>query len=157
MSAFDNHNRVNPDYSGLQHYDYNSQAPEVVPLTTLPEVVPAPQYDQHNYPQQHQYNQQQWPKQDGEVPNSAHPNSAYPSSAYPESQSGWTSVSQRIPPPVEEPEKAEAPAKTILGLRRRKFWLIIGPLLLVLAIGLGVGLGVGLSGKSSGSGPATST
>lgn len=142
MSASDNHDRGNPGVdSGLQHFDYNSQAPEVVPHTSLPEVVPAPQHDQHHYQQQ-----QQWPKQDSEVP----------SSAYPESQGGWTSVSQRVPPPVAESEKVETPAKTILGLRRRKFWLIIGPLLLVLAIGLGVGLGVGLSSKSSGGGAATS-
>lgn len=33
---------------------------------------------------------------------------------------------------------------TIMGIRKKKFWLIFGPLIAVLVIGLAVGLGVGL-------------
>ncbi|KAF3009248.1 hypothetical protein E8E14_009781 [Neopestalotiopsis sp. 37M] len=44
-----------------------------------------------------------------------------------------------------------APEATILGIKRRKFWLIFGPLLAVLVIGLSVGLGVGLGTSHSSS------
>lgn len=38
---------------------------------------------------------------------------------------------------------------TIMGIRKKKFWLIFGPLIAVLVIGLAVGLGVGLGSQSS--------
>lgn len=44
-----------------------------------------------------------------------------------------------------------APEPTILGINRKKFWLIFGPLLAVLVIGLAVGLGVGLGTSHSSS------
>lgn len=40
------------------------------------------------------------------------------------------------------PEKSVGP--TICGIKRRKFWLIVGPLIAVFIIGLAVGLGAGL-------------
>ncbi|KAH7027286.1 uncharacterized protein B0I36DRAFT_364512 [Microdochium trichocladiopsis] len=147
--------------SGLQHVDYSSQYPEVVSPPSLPEVVPEPRYYDHPH-QQHQHHHQQWDQQQWAYP--PPPPSDRPTSAYPDSQAGWTSVSQRDPYPASEGDKSAAAAasspKTILGVRRRVFWCIIGPLLVILGIGLGVGLGVGLSSKkpssvSSGATPSS--
>ena len=45
---------------------------------------------------------------------------------------------------VGQSQSEKAPGGTIMGIRKKKFWLIFGPLIAVLVIGLAVGLGVGL-------------
>lgn len=139
--------------------DPSSQAPEVYTHSSLPEVyaqpstLPEATTPAHGYHHHHQYKEEQsW----------GQPPSAVSSHAYSESQGGWTSVSQGVLETVAEQagdksgqggnsegEQKQQQPKTIMGLPRRKFWLIIGPLLLLLAIGLAVGLGVGLSARTA--------
>ncbi|KAH8201739.1 hypothetical protein TruAng_004091 [Truncatella angustata] len=84
------------------------------------------------------------------------PESPYPESSVAPPQSQWApSQVGTVGPSVSE---KGAPEPRILGIKRKKFWLIFGPLIAVLVIGLAVGLGVGLgtSHKSSSS-PASSS
>ncbi|KXJ91523.1 hypothetical protein Micbo1qcDRAFT_234002 [Microdochium bolleyi] len=166
MDAAERKDGLPPDPSARLRLDPGSQLPEVymqstlpeaVVHSTLPEAVPADDYHHHQY--QHQQQQQQKYYQDQEQKQWLQSPTDGSTNTYTESQGGWTSVSQRGPNPlVAEGERQEAKQeddkthKTILGLRRRKFWLIIGPLLLILAMGLAVGLGVGLSARSSSGG-----
>jgi hypothetical protein len=71
-----------------------------------------------------------------------YPQSPYADSAVQSPPSQWNpSQVGTVGPSASEKGAAEP---RILGIGRRKFWLIFGPLLAVLVIALAVGLGVGL-------------
>lgn len=155
----------------------------MAPESELPHVVEGPTivekpYDgtnQYGYEQQQQAQQGAF-HQNNAYPNGAYPNGVYPPSGYPptgqpavdaQGQPYWrasqdgTYVTDRIPP------SSIPPSGTILGLRKKIFWLIFGPLIALLVIGLAVGLGVGLgtshdsssssSGATSGATPTTTS
>ncbi|OTA98714.1 hypothetical protein M426DRAFT_103137 [Hypoxylon sp. CI-4A] len=86
------------------------------------------------------YNQQ------GVFHQNASPSSAYPPSNYLAQSQGYmrsshdgTYVTDKFPASSVPPT-----GERVLGLKRKTFWLIFGPLIALLVIGLAVGLGVGL-------------
>ncbi|KAI0005834.1 hypothetical protein F4779DRAFT_31991 [Xylariaceae sp. FL0662B] len=135
---------------------------EVTPGSELPEVVEGPVVENsYDHPAQYPYGHP------GPNP-PAYPNGVYPSDAYPapsayppsgyvaprwkNSQDG-TYITDQTPPSL-------PPNGNILGLRRKTFWLIFGPLIALLVIGLAAGLGVGIGTShknSSGTTDATPT
>ncbi|KAK9774886.1 hypothetical protein SCAR479_08441 [Seiridium cardinale] len=137
---------------------------EVVPEPEAPQVLNGPTvngkpFDQADYahPGGLPYEQHDTPVNGGygQYPTE----SPYTASTVHPPQSQWApSHIGTLGPSASEKGPSEP---TILGIRRRKFWLIFGPLLAVLVIGLAVGLGVGLgtghSHSSSTSSSATST
>ncbi|KAI0600334.1 hypothetical protein F4775DRAFT_81002 [Biscogniauxia sp. FL1348] len=116
------HHRSPPDQPGL----------EVRPEPELPQVVEGPVVEKPYDPQE--------PREEYEAPQVYNP---------PSTQPGWDashgSAYVNGPPP-----DARADGK-ILGLRKKSFFLIFGPLLALLVIGLAVGLGVGLGLRNQGS------
>ncbi|KAI1773898.1 hypothetical protein F4818DRAFT_85398 [Hypoxylon cercidicola] len=151
----------------MSSYKYPDQPGlELAPEPELPHVVEGPTIvekshdaNQYAYEQQHPFHQGAFPQ-----------NNAYTDGVYPPSQTAigtqsqpyWrtsqegTYISGGFPPSSLPPSSG-----TILGLRKRTFWFIFGPLIALLVIGLAVGLGVGLgtshddSSLSSGATPAT--
>ncbi|KAI6093396.1 hypothetical protein F4821DRAFT_222879 [Hypoxylon rubiginosum] len=128
-----------------RHYDQPGL--EVAPEPELPQVVEGPTIieklpdgaNQYGYEQQHQYQQGAYYQNNG----------AYPPSGYPPSTSHeGTYVTDGVPPSSAPPSGG-----TILGLQKKTFWFIFGPLIALLVIGLalGLGLGLGLSHDSSNS------
>lgn len=116
---------------------------EVVPEPEAPQVVNGPTvyakpFDQPN----NNYAQQQYPQQPVNGGYAQHPQSPYAESAVYPPQSQWAPSQVGTVGPSAS-EKALGEPK-ILGIRRKKFWLIFGPLIAVLVIALAVGLGVGL-------------
>ncbi|KAI1370925.1 hypothetical protein F4677DRAFT_325235 [Hypoxylon crocopeplum] len=141
---------------------------EVAPEPEPPQVIQGPTIIEKPYDGTAQYGQEQ---QGVFHQNNAYPNNAYPPSGYPPSnhpalapqgQPYWggsqdgTYITDRFPPSTEPPNGG-----TILGLKKKTFWFIFGPLIALLVIGLAVGLGVGLgnnhdsSDLSSTAAPAT--
>ncbi|KAI0385695.1 hypothetical protein F5Y04DRAFT_155011 [Hypomontagnella monticulosa] len=130
---------------------------EVAPEPELPQVVQGPTIIEKPYDGTTQYGfEQQAPPHQGTFhENNAYPNGQYPSAGYPpplypapasQGPSYWRSsqdgtyVTDRFPPSSNPPNHM-----MILGLRRRTFWFIFGPLIALLVLGLAIGLGVGLS------------
>lgn len=146
-----------PDQPGL----------EVAPEPELPQVVEGPTIVEKPYDDatQHAYEQQPQAYQGAFHQNNGYPNGAYPPSYPPSSQPAiaaqgqpyWggsqagTHVTEGYPPTSAPPSSG-----TILGLKKRTFWFIFGPLIALLVIGLAVGLGVGL-GVSHNSSNSTAT
>ncbi|KAI1412507.1 hypothetical protein F5Y13DRAFT_43654 [Hypoxylon sp. FL1857] len=149
-----------PDQPGL----------EVAPEPELPHVVEGPTIIEKPYNDATQYAYEQQPQayQGAFHQNNGYPNGAYPPSSYPPGQPAitaqgqpyWggsqagTHAAEGFPPNSVPPSNG-----TILGLKKKTFWLIFGPLVALLIIGLAVGLGVGLgtSHNQSNSNAATPT
>lgn len=133
---------------------------EVAPEPELPQVVQGPTIVEKPYDGTTKYafeqQQQQQPTHQGTFPqNNAYPNGPYPPAGYPppfypapasQGPSYWRSsqdgtyVTDQFPPSSNPPNHG-----MILGLRRRTFWFIFGPLIALLVLGLAIGLGVGLA------------
>ncbi|KAK8050075.1 hypothetical protein PG994_011805 [Apiospora phragmitis] len=60
-----------------------------------------------------------------------------PQSSHPGAMSDWNGTVGT------SPSERAAREPTIMGIRRKKFWLIVGPLIAIFVIGVAVGLGVG--------------
>ncbi|OTA97837.1 hypothetical protein M434DRAFT_391459 [Hypoxylon sp. CO27-5] len=129
--------------------DHDQPGLEVAPEPELPQVVEGPTIIEKPYDDATQYVYEQ---QSQAYPGAFHQNNGYPNSAYPyqpaiaaQGQPYWggsqtgTHVTEGYPPGGVPPSGG-----TILGLKRRTFWFIFGPLIALLVIGLAVGLGVGL-------------
>ncbi|CAJ2500840.1 Uu.00g036930.m01.CDS01 [Anthostomella pinea] len=122
-----------------QHHQYAApyaQAPNAYPNDGTyppPSAYAQQNYQQPSYPQEYQ----QQPYQPS-YPQSTH-TGTHPR-GWSASQDGTYMSGPPPPPPLEGP-----PARRILGLRIKTFWLVFGPMLVLLVIGLAVGLGVGLS------------
>ncbi|KAI1074540.1 hypothetical protein F5B20DRAFT_433262 [Whalleya microplaca] len=118
-----------------------------MPESELPQVVNGPviekPYNHSQYP--YGYPAPIPPVQQG-YPNGAYPSDGYPpTSAYPSSShAGMQWSSQDGAYANDQPPSSSPPNGTVLGLRKRTFWLIFGPLIALLVIGLAVGLGVGI-------------
>ncbi|KAI1496840.1 hypothetical protein F5X99DRAFT_50227 [Biscogniauxia marginata] len=110
---------------------------EVMPEPELPQVVEGPVFEK---PYDQGYNQNT---------HYLSSPSAYPPSSHP----GWE-ASQSGPYQNGQPPNART-ERVILGLKKKTFLLIFGPLLALLVIGLAVGLGVGLGLRNQGSEAAT--
>lgn len=132
---------------------------EVVPEPEAPQVVSGPisqkPWDQTspNSPQYHQQQQQQYHQQ-YQATSPAHdvydqPSPYSPYQQPPSSHLGGISDWNGTVGP--SPSERAARGPTIMGVRRKKFWLIVGPLIAIFVIGVAVGLGVGLGARSSGS------
>ncbi|XXG93775.1 hypothetical protein Hte_000024 [Hypoxylon texense] len=145
---------------------------ELAPEPELPHVVEGPTIIEKPYDGSNQYayeQQQQQQFHQGAFPQ-AYPNGAYPPSGYPppnqpavgaQGQPYWrtsqegTYITDGFPPGSLPPSGG-----TILGLKKRTFWFIFGPLIALLVIGLALGLGIGLgtshnSSSNSDATPAT--
>ncbi|KAI1103874.1 hypothetical protein F4804DRAFT_308767 [Jackrogersella minutella] len=129
---------------------------EVAPEPELPQVVEGPTIIEKPYDGTTQYAYQQQPQayQNGFYQNHAYPNDAYPPSGYPQAtqpivpaqaQSYWGS-SQNGAQTTEKlvPDSAPPSSGMILGLKKKTFWLTLGPLVALLVVSLAVGLGVGM-------------
>ncbi|KAI5859615.1 hypothetical protein GGS23DRAFT_315330 [Durotheca rogersii] len=102
---------------------YDQPGLEVVPEPEAPQVVYGPTYIEKPYDSAVPYPQPQvYQFQQASIDQNA---ATYPSSAYP-------------------PSSAPPPSGMILGVRKKRFWLMLGPLIALLIIGLAVGVGVGL-------------
>ncbi|KAK8113759.1 hypothetical protein PG999_005828 [Apiospora kogelbergensis] len=142
---------IHDDQPGLEVKSELQPGLEVVPEPEAPQVVAGPDsqkpWDQsspgslphHQYHQYHQYQQATSPIQNGYDQS---PYSPYqqPQSSHP-AMSEWNGT---VGPSVSERAPQES---TVMGMRKKKFWLIIGPLIAVFVIGLAVGLGVGLGAQ----------
>lgn len=154
--------------SNKYHLDQDQPGLELAPEPELPQVVEGPTIIEKSRDgsNQYAYEQQQNQFHQGAFPN-AYSNGAYPASEYPQhagdaqgqpywrtSQDG-TYVTDGFPPSSLPPSGG-----TILGLKKRTFWLIFGPLIAILILGLALGLGIGLgtshdnSSSSSDAAPA---
>ncbi|KAI0175487.1 hypothetical protein GGR52DRAFT_314317 [Hypoxylon sp. FL1284] len=134
---------------------------EVAPEPDLPQVVEGPTVQEKSHDNVYQYAYEQQPQvHQAEFYQNAYQNGAYPPSGYAPSQSAvgvqgqpyWSNSPEgthvtdgSLPKPLPPPPSGGK----ILGLRKKMFWLIFGPLIALLVIGLAVGLGVGL-GASDG-------
>ncbi|KAI1205296.1 uncharacterized protein F4807DRAFT_464774 [Annulohypoxylon truncatum] len=137
---------------------------EVAPEAGLPHVVEGPTIVQKPHDDKAQYTYEQQPQaypsnfyQNNLYPNGAYPPTGYaPSSQPAQSQWGSTQSSAYLKDGA-PPSGAPPSSPMILGIPRRKFWLIFAPLIALLVIGLAVGLGAGLgtSHKSSSDTPST--
>ncbi|KAI1461795.1 hypothetical protein F4805DRAFT_245139 [Annulohypoxylon moriforme] len=134
--------------SGLQHVEG-------------PTIVEKPYGDTAQYP----YNQQPQPQtypgafQQNVYPNGAYPPTGYAPSSQPDQSQYWGSSQSGAYTNDGAPPNGPPPSRAmILGIPRRKFWLIFGPLIALLVIGLAVGLGAGLGTQhKSGSDSPTTT
>jgi hypothetical protein len=126
------HGHLTNDQAGL----------EVVPEPEAPQVVEKPYHEQTHNPYA------QTPVSQTAYGGYSYPNSGggYAQSGYPDSSTHWAGDSV-----ADAPVADKSRDKRILGLPRRKFWMIFGPLLAILVIGLAVGLGVGLGTRKSSS------
>ncbi|ORY66559.1 uncharacterized protein BCR38DRAFT_182946 [Pseudomassariella vexata] len=113
------------------------QGPHVVKTWDTPVGAPYPQ-------QQHQH-----------VPTSPEYGQLSPQAGYLSPGSGGSPAQFTGSYAPSTPEKSYEPR--IMGIRRRRFWLIFGPLIAILVIGLAVGLGVGLGTSHSTESSATTT
>ncbi|KAI2464960.1 hypothetical protein F4781DRAFT_49098 [Annulohypoxylon bovei var. microspora] len=153
-------------YDNQPGLEYEQPGLEVAPGSTLPEVVEGPtkvekSYDDPAHPAYEQHYQDTF-HQNNAYSNGAYVPTGYPPSAQPSipAQSNWGSsqsgayFADGAPPSGSPPNGG-----TILGLKKRKFWLIFAPLIALLVIGLAVGLGAGLgiSHKSNTDSTPTST
>ncbi|KAI1088237.1 hypothetical protein F5B19DRAFT_496595 [Rostrohypoxylon terebratum] len=148
---------------GLEHVQPGL---EVAPEPELPHVVEGPTIIEKPYDNAAQdtaqYTYQQQPQA---YPGTFHQNNVYPNSGYP--PAAYAASTQQDPSNWGSSQsggiyaKDGAPPKgpTILGIPRRRFWLILAPLVALLVIGLAVGLGVGLGTrhKSSSDTPSATT
>ncbi|KAL7628516.1 hypothetical protein AAE478_000031 [Parahypoxylon ruwenzoriense] len=137
----------------------NQPGLEVAPEPEAPQVIQGPTIIEKPYDSISQYPQpqiHQFP-QNGAYPNAAYQPSGYPPPSHPipptpqqywrASQDGtYVSAADQMPPSSVPPTSG-----MILGLRKKKFWLIFGPLIALLVIGLAVGLGVGLGNSHNSS------
>ncbi|KAK7924215.1 hypothetical protein PG985_006269 [Apiospora marii] len=137
---------------------------EVVPEPEAPQVVSgptsqkpwdqaspnSPQYQQ----QQQQYHQQYQATSPVHDVYHDHPSPYSPYQQPPSSHLGGMSDWNGTVGP--SPSERAAREPTIMGLRRKKFWLIVGPLIAIFVIGVAVGLGVGLGARSSSSDDSSS-
>ncbi|KAK6865473.1 hypothetical protein PG990_005076 [Apiospora arundinis] len=139
---------IHDDQPGLEVKSEHQPGLEVVPEPEAPQVVAGPNshkpWDQRSPDTlQHQQYQQYHQQATSPVHNGYDqpPYSPYhqqpPQSSHP-AMSEWNgtvgpSVSERAP---QEPK--------IMGMPRKKFWLIVGPLIAIFVIGVAIGLGVGL-------------
>lgn len=132
---------------------------EVVSEPEAPQVVNGPTIYGNPVNQVHNYGQHAGVPYPQHSPPAAGGYAQYPQSPFADStvhppQSQWTpSQVGTLGPSASE---KGTPEPTILGIRRKKFWLIFGPLLGILVIGLAVGLGVGLGTSHSSSNSAAS-
>ncbi|XDG07283.1 hypothetical protein ABKA04_006898 [Annulohypoxylon sp. FPYF3050] len=128
---------------------------EVAPEPELPHVVEGPTIIEkpHDNAAQDtaQYTYQQQPQtypgtfhQNNVYPNSGYPPAAYAASSQPAPSNWGSSQSGTYAKDGEPPNGAPPNGPMILGIPRRKFWLIFAPLIALLVIGLAVGLGAGL-------------
>ncbi|KAI1390380.1 uncharacterized protein F4822DRAFT_428717 [Hypoxylon trugodes] len=121
---------------------------ELAPEPELPHVVEGPTIVEKPYDGSPQFQ----PAQAAYYQNNAYANGGYSPSAYPthpglapQGQPYWggsqdgTYLTDGSPPSNTPPKDG-----MILGIRKKKFWLIIGPLIALVVIGLAVGLGAGL-------------
>ncbi|KAI0842758.1 hypothetical protein F5Y06DRAFT_256014 [Hypoxylon sp. FL0890] len=137
---------------------------EVAPEPELPHVVEGPtivEKPNNNNATQYVYEQQPQAYQGTFHQSNGYPNDAYSPALYPPSgqpamaaqnQPYWGG-SQAVPHITEgfPPDNVPPSSETILGLKKKTFWLIFGPLITLLIIGLAVGLGVGLGTSHNGS------
>ncbi|KAI2772099.1 hypothetical protein F4815DRAFT_418991 [Daldinia loculata] len=143
---------------GTQSYYAPESAKEVVnPSHIYPGVVPGP-YKDPNYAAGSVYHQNAaaypngagYPASTIYSDGSAYPNSAYPPSAYGPGPIGAAGFDGEHPPT----EKA-TPTRTICGLPRKTFFIILG-VVIVVVIALVVGIPAGLASKNHASGSTDS-
>ncbi|KAK8088551.1 hypothetical protein PG997_003512 [Apiospora hydei] len=144
---------IHDDQPGLEVKPAMQPGLEVVPEPEAPQVVSGPMsqkpWDQRSpnslpYQQQHQQYQQYQATSPVHEYHDQSPYSQYPPqppSSYPGAMSDWNGT---VGP---SPSERAAREPTIMGIRRKKFWLIVGPLIAVFVIGVAVGLGVGLGSQ----------
>ncbi|KAI0136213.1 hypothetical protein BJ170DRAFT_677094 [Xylariales sp. AK1849] len=138
-------------------FNQHSEQPglEVVPEPEAPQVIEGPTIQKAWDPSNaagHQYAQQHAPVNGVNGGYAQYPQSPYADSTHPASQWSPSHVDTLGPSASEKP-----PGPRICGIPRKKFWLIFGPLLVVLVIGLAVGLGVGLGTSHSSGSSATAS
>ncbi|KAI1858723.1 uncharacterized protein JN550_012473 [Neoarthrinium moseri] len=153
------HEQAGLEVGKMGHPAHDQAGLEVVPEPEAPQVIEGPTiqkpwdqshsagppYQQYDPSAQGGYAQGQY----GHYP----PHSGYPDSAAHAPHSQWEPSHVGTLGPSAS-EKGVEP--TIFGIKRRKFWLIFGPLIAVLVIGLAVGLGVGLGASHHSSSSASS-
>ncbi|KAK8055762.1 hypothetical protein PG993_000989 [Apiospora rasikravindrae] len=147
---------IHDDQPGLEVKPDLQPGLEVVPEPEAPQVVSGPMsqkpWDQrspnslpyHQQQQQQQYHQATSPvhEYNDQSPYSPYPPyPPQPPSSFPGAMSDWNGT---VGP---SPSERAAREPTIMGIRRKKFWLIVGPLIAVFVIGVAVGLGVGLGSQ----------
>ncbi|KAI0890765.1 uncharacterized protein GGS22DRAFT_18074 [Annulohypoxylon maeteangense] len=126
---------------------------EVAPEPEPPQAISGPQIIEKPHGDTAQYSYGQQPQAYA----ASYPPTGYAPSSQP-TQSHWGSsqsgayINDGVPPNDAPPNRP-----TILGIPRRKFWLIFSPLIVLLVVGLAVGLGAGLGTAHKSGSDATTT